>query len=480
VSVPLARDARFWQVMATIMVALIFVLDTQTPIGIAVPVFYVVPTIIFVTGSRFAEPLIVAAVATVLTAAGYYVSPSAGDDPSAVANRVIATAVIWAAAALVVGYVRMVERWSRQVSTANESLEASMRRLKDLEYALDQSAIVAATDQTGRITYVNDKFCEISKYSSGELLGQDHRIINSGYHPKDVIRELWRTIAQGRIWRGELRNRAKDGSIYWVDTTIVPFLNERGKPWQYLSIRSDITQRKAAEQQLREEAALTQLGQLSAVVAHEVRNPLAAVKGSLQVLATRIAPEVSGREIIPALIARVDALNNTVTDILTYSRPNPPKMKTVHVGPLLNEVACTVRSAVPSVPIHVSAPAATAVADPEMMRAVLANVVLNAAQASVPVDPAGAGAVSGVELRVETVGDRCTVQVLDRGPGLPDNVRQRLFEPFVTTRAAGTGLGLAIAHRLTGLQGGTLTLDDRPGGGTIATITFPPNAARVS
>jgi signal transduction histidine kinase len=155
-------------------------------------------------------------------------------------------------------------------------------------------------------------------------------------------------------------------------------------------------------------------------------------------------------------------------------------MQPVNLQPLLTEIAGTVRSAVPAAPIHVSARAATAIADPEMMRAVLLNLVLNAAQASVPGDPAGAGTISDVDVRVETEGDRCTVQVLDRGPGLPADVRQRLFEPFVTTRAAGTGLGLAIAHRLTGLQGGTLTLDDRPGGGTIATVMFPPNGARVA
>ena len=170
-----------------------------------------------------------------------------------------------------------------------------LRLLEQIRYALDQAAIVAVTDQRGIITYVNDKFCEISKYSRDELLGQDHRIINSGYHPKEFIRDLWRTIAQGHVWRGELRNRAKDGSIYWVDTTIVPLLNADGKPRQYLAIRSDITQRKAAEQQLADQAALAQLGQLAAVVAHEVRNPLAGVKGSLQVLRSR-AGDRPGRQ----------------------------------------------------------------------------------------------------------------------------------------------------------------------------------------
>jgi PAS domain S-box-containing protein len=442
----------------------IFLIDMQTDAAIVVPMLYVIPTILFVGVGTFAEPLIVAAVATVLTAAGFYASRTAGDPDAAIINRLISTAVVWASAALVIAYVRIVEGWTKQITAANEALESSLRRLKDIEHALDQSAIVAATDQTGKITYVNDKFCEISKYSRDELLGQDHRIINSGYHAKDYIRELWRTIAHGQVWRGELRNRAKDGSIYWVDTTIVPFVNERGKPWQYLSIRSDITQRKNAEQRLRDEAALTQLGQLSAVVAHEVRNPLAALKGSLQVLAKRLPPDLPGREIVPPMLARIDALNQTVKDILTYSKPSPPKLQRIAIQPVLAEVAAASRASVQCDPVDVSGDAAVIRADPEMTRAVFLNLVLNACQAS---------GNHPVEIHTSAEDGRCKVCVLDRGPGLPQEVRKRLFEPFVTSRPGGTGLGLPIARRLVDVQGGTLTLDDRPGGGTVATVILP-------
>jgi two-component system CheB/CheR fusion protein len=343
--------------------------------------------------------------------------------------------------------------------------EESVRVLEQIRYALDQAAIVAITDQKGLIRYVNQKFCDISKYSREELLGQDHRIINSGYHSKEFIRNLWQTIAHGNVWRGELRNRAKDGSIYWVDTTIVPLLNAAGKPRQYLAIRSDITQRKIAEQQLADQAALAQLGQLAAVVAHEVRNPLAGVKGSLQVLRSRATTNPIDKPVFDAMISRLDTLNAKVEDILRFARPREPVPDDVEIRPVIVDIAASASAGDAGCP-EIRIPDTTAVvrADREMLRAVLLNLMMNACQS---------GSSQAIDVEVCEESGKWRIDIADRGAGLGEGDPERLFEAFHTTKKSGTGLGLAIVRRLLSLQNGTVVLLQREGGGAIARVTLP-------
>jgi len=342
-----------------------------------------------------------------------------------------------------------------------------VQQLADFKRALDHAAIVATTDVTGRITYVNDKFVEISGYSREELIGQDHRIINSSYHSKEFIRDLWRTIANGEVWHGELRNRAKGGQFYWVDTTIVPFLDTRGKPYQYIAIRADITARKAAEERLAQQAALARVGQMAAVVAHEVRNPLAGIKGAIQVLMSRRAADDGELPVMRDIVGRIDSLSELINDLMVFARPRPPRLAVVELHAILADAITIVRRdpSAHGVEISVEGDDVPVTADGELVRATVLNLLLNAAQAM--------GNDGRIVVRTSRVDGSATIQIRDTGPGIPSEIRDQVFEPFFTTKARGGGLGLPIARRTAELHGGTLTLDCPAVGGTIVTMSLP-------
>jgi PAS domain S-box-containing protein len=160
------------------------------------------------------------------------------------------------------------------VATAKsqEALSASLTKFKDLQIALDQHSLVSITDPSGKITHANEKFCDVSKFPLEQLMGEDHRIINSAYHTPEFIADLWQTIEQGKTWEGEMRNRAKDGSLYWVSATLVPGLDAEGKPSQYVAVSTDITQRKQVEERLQiSEARMRRLLEISPIAVSVVR-----------------------------------------------------------------------------------------------------------------------------------------------------------------------------------------------------------------
>ena len=374
-------------------------------------------------------------------------------------------------------------------STNGDALERSLKELADIKFALDQSTIVAITDQRGIINYVNDEFCRISKYPREELLGQDHRIINSGYHPKDFIRDLWTTIAAGQVWKGELRNRAKDHSIYWVDTTIVPFLNSEGKPYQYVAIRHDITQRKVAEEQVLQQAAelqraaqLSFVGELAAGLAHEIKNPLAGIQGAVDILIRRRDKNDPELEALEGMRHEVHRIDNTVRALLDRARPRLVSVKasslTDIVGRAVNLARAQLTNAAARghrVNLEFDPPAdpITIPIDPAQIEDSVLNLIINAIEA---VDGDGE-----VKIRVErSQNDRAEeeeaiVEVLDNGRGIAEEDLTSIFNPFFTTRPGGTGLGLPAVRRIARAHGGRVEVKSSSGKGSTFSLHLPIN-----
>jgi PAS domain S-box-containing protein len=441
--------------IAWVLLVVVVVIDLRTPQTLTL---LVVPILLLgLIAPRRRLAIEIAAGATVLTVAVVVIEARELGFPLWIFNRMLALGVMWITAIGVAMY-----------RAASHRQDESAHALDEMRQALDQSAIVAVTDVPGRILFVNDKFCEISKYSREELIGRDHRILNSGFHSEAFIRDLWRTIAQGRVWRGEIRNRAKDGSIYWVDTTIVPFLDARGKPRQYMAIRYDITARKAQEQQLRDQAALAAVGEFAAVVAHEVRNPLAGIRNAVQLIASELPPASESIGLSHEIVARIDSLNVVIGDLLLFARPRAPSLAPVVVHTLLNDVAgaFTQDPAMREVAVTLTGPSDLTIdGDQDQLRLVFLNLLVNAGQAM-----EGKGSLA---MAIEDAGRDAAIVVEDTGPGIPAELRAKIFEPFFTTKHRGTGLGLPTVKRIVDAHHGSIAIEDRPGGGTRVRVVLP-------
>lgn len=405
----------------------------------------------------------------------------------------------------------------RRVAERTAEIVTLNRQLAAQQQAIDQFAIVAETDPQGRIIYANDQFCQISKYRREELIGKDHRdVVNSGYHPPAFWKGMWATIGQEKIWRGDVKNRAKDGEIYWVDTAIVPFMGADGNPEKYLAVRAVITERKRAEtalQQLNEELehrvterteqlakanvglqeeiaerkraeeeVLTknrELETLLHVISHDLHEPLRTIQNFSQLIYEQHSAQLTEEpcDFIRRVVGAAQRIGRLLDDLLALSRARQIQVRGERVpGRAIVEKALgrlrdRIRSRGTSVRVMDDLP--TLRADKTWAVEAVYNLVENAMKFTRNGEPphieiAGYRARSDAQ---EMVG----IIVRDRGPGVAPEHAERIFELFqraVGREVEGTGAGLAIVRTVAERHGGRAWVQPRERIGSEFVITF--------
>ncbi len=343
-----------------------------------------------------------------------------------------------------------------------------LKQLSDQKYALDQAAIVAATDSKGIITYVNDKFCEVSGYNREELVGKTHQIINSKTHPKSFFVDLWKTISSGKVWHGEVCNRSKNGQLYWVYTTIVPFLDENGKPIQYLSIRYEITELKEAQlviQQQQEKliaaSRLSAIGEMAAAITHEINNPLAVILGRVEMMKSILSDkEISRTELLKMLDhvevtgRRIEKIVHSMKTMAHHQEEEAPQK--VLLKHLVDDALdlCFHRFERNGIQIKkTDIPQDVWV---ECRSHQIVQVLVNLLNNSF--DAISKKSEKWVRIEYEKTNEFVQILVTDSGAGIPEEVQRKMFNPFFSTKTVqyGTGLGLSISQGLLQKNGGNL------------------------
>ena len=376
---------------------------------------------------------------------------------------------------------------------AEVAYQASQAVVAGLQAAMDAHALLSTTDNAGRITHVNDRFCKISGYSREELLGQNHSLLRSGLHGQSVYRDLWSTLHAGQVWKSELCNRAKDGSLFWVDATIVPMQSPLTPTTQYVAIYTDISRRKLADQQrdeleaqLREAQKLQAVGTLASGIAHDFNNIVAAILGFSQLMREEIPATGDAADYLSQIQKAGKRARELVQRILSFSRPQPTARKVVVLQDVVQETlaiasatlpaSITLQLALQEAPVHVSA-------DATQLQQVLINLYTNAWHAA---PPEVARIETGLSIRAFDAKDPARpadlppgqfahLWIKDNGMGMTADVRARIFEPFFTTKpmGQGTGLGLSAVRSIVRVHHGAIAVDSQPQLGTTFHLYFP-------
>ena len=455
-SVQPQRADRLVSLVGAVLVAAIFVLDLRFPLGLNIPALYLAPLVLSLRQTRWRDTFLLAAGCSALTLLALPFKPAGGNWTAGVTNRVLVILGLWMTAAVI----------ARFKQTLAEQHRASARIRAMLETAVDA---VVAIDAHGIIQLVNPAIERLFGYTPSEVLGQNVSMLmpspdrerHDGYIERYLATGERRIIGIGR----EVLARRKDGTTFPVYLSVSETVVDGEHT--FTGIIYDLTERKRLEAELRERAELARLGQMASVVAHEVRNPLAGIRGALQVIAGRMQGGSREQAVLRDVIDRLDALNAFVDDLLVFSRPKAPVFQRLPLAPLLQRIVELLQRdpecAGVTFEIHGSDVSAE-IDEPQIERALL-NVLTNAAQAM-----EGAGRV---RIALESTDGVCRISVADTGPGIAPAALEHIFQPFFTTRHRGTGLGLPIAKRAIEQHGGSIAIDSAPGRGTTVVVTLP-------
>jgi len=382
-----------------------------------------------------------------------------------------------------------IEQLEHALNYASNQIYTTNKNLTDIKLALDAHAIVGITNKKGKLTYVNDKFCELSGYRRVELLGQGYDILNSGLHDNAFYQELRDVISRGKIWHGEMRDARKDGSFYWVDTTIVPFIDKQGEPYQYVSIQTDITDRKEAEKQLREyqeqleekveertnnlKVANSELESFCYSVSHDLRAPLRSIDGFSQALLEDYADQLDEQacSYLDRVCASSHRMGELIDDLLKLSKVVRSDMtkSQVNLGQLASRVYQELTEREPERKVNFSCQQDCVVlGDERLLLAMFENLLGNAWKFTSRSDE------PRVEFGVMHEQSRDVFFIRDNGAGFDEKYKHKMFEPFQRLHSTedyeGTGIGLATVQRIVRRHGGEVWAESVLGSG--ATIFF--------
>jgi PAS domain S-box-containing protein len=439
------------------MATAIFVADLILPLGVAGGAPYTVLVLLGLWFRRFRYVVVLAGAATVLIVLGGFLSPHGEEIWQGVINRTLTILATWAISFLML----------RHRSTQQALLSTTRQHQTYLDVA---EVVMVALDRHGRVSLLNRKGCEILGCSEEEATGKNWFRTFIPERDAEGVEEVHRKLMAGEVEPVEYFEnavRAADGQeriMAWHNAVL---RNEKGEVVGSLSSGEDITDRLRAEESLRKREALARLGQMAAVVAHEVKNPLSGIRGAIQVLGSRLPEEAEEQEVVQGILERLDALNRMSQELLLFARPRTPTLEPVLLEPLLHSTADLLTSdpALSGIQVDVSGAEGAIQGDAEQLKNVFLNLFLNAAQAM-----ADGGTI---RVRLEDGEGRCHIAVEDSGPGIPADEQERIFEPFFTTKHRGTGLGLAIAKQALEAHGGSISVSCPEGGGTRVLVSLP-------